>query len=361
MENGNYTDTKTQVCSTECEMDNYSLLNHNTFGIEAKAARFLEYASEAELLQLIAGHQITSPYLHIGAGSNLLFIGDYAGTILHSRIESMELISEDDKNVRIRIGAGMIWDVFVEKCISNHWYGAENLSLIPGEVGAAAVQNIGAYGAEIKDLITSVETIDINGNKRTYTVAECSYSYRNSIFKNPGMKSVFITHVNLCLSKQPCYRLDYGSLRSEVEKRGEINLENLRQAIIAIRESKLPDPKNIGNAGSFFMNPIVERTKYNLLSKQYPLLPHYEIDADHVKIPAGWLIEQCGWKGKSLGPAAVYNKQALVIINNGGATGKDIVALSDAIRTDVQQKFGIDIHPEVNFISTSTDSANQQN
>lgn len=334
-------------------MDNYSLLNHNTFGIEVKAAHFLEYTSEDELLRLIASHQITSPCLHIGAGSNLLFIGDYDGTILHSRIEGIETTQETDKEVLVRVGAGTIWDTLVETCVKRQWYGAENLSLIPGEVGAAAVQNIGAYGAEVKDLITSVETIDITGNRRTYTADECAYAYRNSIFKNPDMKTVFITYVNFRLSKQPGYRLNYGSLRPEVEKRGNITLDNIRRTVIAIRESKLPNPKQLGNAGSFFMNPIVERQKFEALAKQYPLIPHYEVDANHVKIPAGWLIDQCGWKGKSLGPAAVYSKQALVIVNNGGATGQDIIALSNAIRADVQQKFGIDIQPEVNFISTS--------
>lgn len=340
-------------------MDNYSLLNHNTFGIEARAARFLEYTSEEELLQLIAGNQITSPCLHIGAGSNLLFIGDYKGTILHSRIEDIDLIHENETEIQVRVGAGVVWDKFVETCVRNRWHGTENLSLIPGEVGAAAVQNIGAYGAEVKDVIAAVETIDIAGNKRTYTNAECAYAYRSSIFKHPQMKTVFITHVVFRLYKRPHYCLSYGSLREEVEKRGNIDLDTIRQTVIDIRENKLPDPKILGNAGSFFMNPIVGREKFNALILQYPNLPHYDVDSEHVKIPAGWLIEQCGWKGKSLGPAAVYSKQALVIVNKGGAKGEDIVALSNAVRADVRQRFGIDIHPEVNFICTPEGSTQQ--
>lgn len=322
----------------------------NTFGLDVEAAVFLEYDSVEELERLIAAGYITSPYLHIGGGSNLLFTDDYKGVILHSRIGGIEVLTEDDENVTVRVGAGVVWDDFVAYCVEHKWYGAENLSLIPGEVGASAVQNIGAYGVEVKDLISSVETVNSQGVRRVYSVDECGYAYRDSIFKRPEMKQVFVTHVCFRLSKQKRYTLDYGAIRQELEKYPVVELGILRQVIIRIRESKLPDPKVLGNAGSFFMNPVVSREVFEALQGQYPQMPFYELDTDKIKIPAGWLIEQCGWKGKSMGAAAVHDKQALVLVNRGGATGADILALSDAIRASVLEKFGIEIHPEVNFI-----------
>ena len=302
----------------------------NTFGFDVKAAVYAEYHSVEELEKWIAEGRVTSPFLHIGCGSNLLFVKDYDGMVLHSRIGGVEVTAEDDERVRVRVGAGVIWDDFAAYCVERGWYGAENLSLIPGEVGAGAVQNIGAYGVEVKD--------------------ECEYAYRKSLFKKPEMKSVFVTYVNFVLSKKERYTLDYGTIRQELAKYPSVNLAVLRRVIIAIRESKLPDPKVLGNAGSFFMNPIVPRAQFEALLDRYPAMPHYEVDAERVKIPAGWMIDRCGWKGKALGPAAVHDKQALVLVNLGGATGKDVVALSDAVRASVKEKFGVEIHPEVNFI-----------
>lgn len=322
----------------------------NTFGLDVKAGRWLEYASVEELKALIAEGQISSPYLHVGSGSNLLFLGDFEGTVLHSAIKSIELVNQDAEKVWLRVGAGVIWDDFVAYCVERGYYGAENLSLIPGEVGASAVQNIGAYGVEVKDLISCVETVDVYGDKRVFGVEECGYAYRNSVFKRPDMKSFFVTHVTFALNKAEQYTLNYGTIRQELEKYPQIDLATVRQVIVSIRESKLPDPKVLGNAGSFFMNPIVPRAKYETLLQEYPSMPSYQVDATHVKIPAGWMIEQCGWKGKSLGNAAVHDKQALVLVNCGGATGADIVALSDAVRAAVREKFGVEIHPEVNMI-----------
>lgn len=322
----------------------------NTFGLDVKAGRWLEYASVEELKALIAEGQISSPYLHVGSGSNLLFLGDFEGTVLHSAIKSIEMVNQDADKVWLRVGAGVIWDDFVAYCVEHGYYGAENLSLIPGEVGASAVQNIGAYGVEVKDLISCVETVDVHGDKRVFGVEECGYAYRNSVFKRPDMKSFFVTHVTFALNKAEQYTLNYGTIRQELEKYPQIDLATVRQVIVSIRESKLPDPKVLGNAGSFFMNPIVPRTKYEALLQEYPSMPSYQVDATHVKIPAGWMIEQCGWKGKSLGNAAVHDKQALVLVNCGGATGADIVALSDAVRAAVREKFGVEIHPEVNMI-----------
>ena len=328
----------------------YSLLSHNTFGIDVSAARFLEYSSVDELHRLIDSGQVTSPYLHIGGGSNLLFTKDYEGTVLHSRIEGVEVVDETDDDIVVRVGAGVVWDDFVDYCVKHNWYGAENLSLIPGEVGASAVQNIGAYGVEVKDLIVRVETLNIEGKERVYDISECGYSYRDSIFKRPANKSVFVTYVSFKLSKKEYYTLDYGTIRRELEKYPTVTLETVRRVIIAIREEKLPDPRVMGNAGSFFMNPIVSRIKFEALQEEYPHMPFYEIDADRIKIPAAWMIDQCGWKGKALGPAAVHDKQALVLVNRGGVRGADVIALSDAVRASVREKFGIDIHPEVNFI-----------
>lgn len=322
----------------------------NTFGLDVKAGRWLEYASVEELKALIAEGQISSPYLHVGSGSNLLFLGDFEGTVLHSAIKSIEMVNQDAEKVWLRVGAGVIWDDFVAYCVEHGYYGAENLSLIPGEVGASAVQNIGAYGVEVKDLISCVGTVDVHGDKRVFGVEECGYAYRNSVFKRPDMKSFFVTHVTFALNKAEQYTLNYGTIRQELEKYPQIDLATVRQVIVSIRESKLPDPKVLGNAGSFFMNPIVTRTKYETLLQEYPSMPSYQVDATHVKIPAGWMIEQCGWKGKSLGNAAVHDKQALVLVNCGGATGADIVALSDAVRAAVREKFGVEIHPEVNMI-----------
>lgn len=328
----------------------YSLLSHNTFGIDVSAACFLEYASVDELRGLIGSGRVTSPYLHIGGGSNLLFTKDYEGTILHSRIGGVEVVAETDDDIVVRVGAGVVWDDFVDYCVQRHWCGVENLSLIPGEVGASAVQNIGAYGVEVKDLIVRVETLNIEGKEHVYDVTECGYSYRDSIFKRPENKSVFVTYVSFRLSKKEHYTLDYGTIRRELEKYPGVTLDVVRRVIIAIREEKLPDPRVMGNAGSFFMNPIVGREQFEALQAEYPQMPFYEIDTDRVKIPAGWMIDQCGWKGKALGPAAVHDKQALVLVNRGGAKGADVIALSDAVRASVRAKFGIDIHPEVNFI-----------
>lgn len=324
----------------------------NTFGIDVTAARFLEYGSENELRELVAGGEVVAPWLHIGGGSNLLFIGDYKGTVMHSRIGGVEVTAEDEEHVWVRVGAGVVWDDFVSYCVEHRWYGAENLSLIPGEVGASAVQNIGAYGVEVKDLITAVETINMKGEKRIYRVDECGYAYRKSLFKQPEMKAVFVTYVNFCLSKREHYTLDYGTIRQELAKCPAMDLVTLRRVIIDIRRSKLPDPEVLGNAGSFFMNPIVPREQFETLRQQYPDMPCYKVDADTVKIPAAWMIDRCGWKGKALGAAAVHDRQALVLVNLGGATGADIVALSDAVRASVRERFGIDIHPEVCLIES---------
>lgn len=330
----------------------YSLLPHNTFGMDVKASVFIEYASVEELKEVLSLYVKDNQWLHIGKGSNLLFTGDFSGIILHSAIKGYEVIHEDTNEVVVRVGAGEVWDDFVAMTVENEWYGAENLSLIPGEVGASAVQNIGAYGVEAKDLIVGVEAIEVStGKESIFKNEECGYAYRESVFKSSLKYQYLVTHVSYRLKKTPCYHLDYGNIRLELEKqKARLTLANVRQAIISIREAKLPDPKLQGNAGSFFMNPVISREHFEALLVDYPLMPHYEVDAESIKIPAAWMIDQCGWKGKRLGRAGVHDKQALVLVNLGGAVGAEVIALSEAIQKSVYEKFGINILPEVNFI-----------
>lgn len=330
----------------------YSLLPHNTFGMDVKASVFIEYASVEELKEVLSLYVKDNQWLHIGKGSNLLFTGDFSGIILHSAIKGYEVIHEDTNEVVVRVGAGEVWDDFVAMTVENEWYGAENLSLIPGEVGASAVQNIGAYGVEAKDLIVGVEAIEVStGKESIFKNEECGYAYRESVFKSSLKYQYLVTHVSYRLKKTPCYHLDYGNIRLELEKQKvRLTLANVRQAIISIREAKLPDPKLQGNAGSFFMNPVISRKHFEALLVDYPLMPHYEVDAESIKIPAAWMIDQCGWKGKRLGHAGVHDKQALVLVNLGGAVGTEVIALSEAIQKSVYEKFGINILPEVNFI-----------
>ena len=332
---------------------NYSLLPHNTFGMDVKASLFIEYDSVEELKTVLRDYPLADgAWLHIGGGSNMLFSNDYEGIILHSGIKGYEILKEDDDEVIVRVGAGENWDEFVAYTVAQGWYGAENLSLIPGEVGASAVQNIGAYGVEAKDLIVQVETVEVaTGQERVFENSECGYAYRESVFKLSLKHQYMVTKVSYRLKKTPCYHLDYGNVRLELEKRGcVLTLENVRNTIIDIRKAKLPDPEVQGNAGSFFMNPVIPRVQFETLLAQYPEMPHYEVDTERVKIPAAWMIDQCGWKGKQLGRAGVHHKQALVLVNCGGATGDEIIRMSEEIQKSVLGKFGISILPEVNFI-----------
>lgn len=330
------------------DIANYSLLSRNTFGMDVKAKRFVEYDNEEELKALIP--TLSGEVLHMGGGSNLLFKGDFEGTVLHSAIKGIEVVDESAESALVRAGAGEVWDDFVAWAVERGYGGVENLSLIPGEVGASAVQNIGAYGVEAKDVIALVEAIDLsNGQKRVFGTEECNYAYRQSIFKNALKGKYAITYVTYRLQKQPVLKLDYGNIRAVLGDNGQHTISDVRQAIIDIRNAKLPDPKVQGNAGSFFMNPVVSREKFLSLQKDYPQMPYYEVEGG-VKIPAGWMIDQCGWKGKSLGRAGVHDKQALVLVNLGGASSEEIITLCNTICKDVYEKFGIDIHPEVNLI-----------
>jgi UDP-N-acetylmuramate dehydrogenase len=331
----------------------FNLKEHNTFGIDVKCRRFIEFESVEELLQIVNSlTDADKPLMVLGGGSNMLFTADYEGTVLHSAIKGHVAV-QTDEGIMLRCGSGEVWDDIVSLCVSNRMYGAENLSLIPGDVGASAVQNIGAYGAEAKDIILKVEAVDLQTGKMCeFTNEECEYAYRKSKFKGEWRNRFVITYVTYKLSEVFCPCLDYGNIRAELEKRNikVPTAEQLRNVIIDIRNEKLPDPKVEGNAGSFFMNPVVPKAKYEELVARFGNVPHYSVDDNNEKIPAGWMIDQCGWKGKSLGKAGVHSRQALVLVNRGGAEGKDIVALCDAIKRDVKDKFGIDIVPEVNII-----------
>lgn len=337
------------------ELSNYNLLPNNTFGIEARCKRFLEYSSVADaqkVAQLLNASD--DPLLIIGGGSNLLLTKDFQGTVVHSTISGYETETEAvNGDILMRCGAGMTWDDVVDICVENGWHGAENLSLIPGEVGASAIQNIGAYGAEAKDIIEKVEAVCIEtGEPVELSKADCQYAYRDSRFKNDWKNKFLITYVTYRLSKAFNPDLDYGNIRNSLNAKG-IDMptaSQLRQTIIEIRRAKLPDPEVLGNAGSFFKNPIVTHDIFEKLLTKYENIPHYIIDESHIKIPAGWMIEQCGWKGRNLGHAGVHKNQALVLVNNGGATGKEILELCNRIIADVKNRFGIEIHPEVNII-----------
>ena len=333
----------------------YSLKAHNTFGIEARCRRFLEYSTADEARRVAAMlREEGGGFLIVGSGSNLLLTKDFDGTVVHSAVRGIEVKADGETDDSlVQAGSGENWDAFVDWCVKRGLYGLENLSLIPGEVGACAVQNIGAYGAEAKDAIERVEAIDIqSGEHRWIEARDCAYAYRQSRFKGEWKNHFLILSVVFRLHNNFVPLVDYGNIRQELERRGiaEPTAEQLREVIIDIRRAKLPDPEVQGNAGSFFMNPVVDRATFERLQKDYPDMPHYYIDESHEKIPAGWMIDQCGWKGRSMGRAGVHARQALVLVNLGDATGSEIVALSDTIRQDVKQKFGIDIFPEVNII-----------
>ena len=340
------------------DFKNYSLKEYNTFGIDAKCSRFLEFENGDEAVE-VAGilRASNNPYIIIGGGSNLLLTQDFEGIVVRSDVLGYHFeefrVGSQESGVRMTCGSGEVFDEVVEASLQAGLYGLENLSLIPGDVGASAVQNIGAYGVEAKDYIETIEAVEIaTGRVVEISAEDCGYAYRQSRFKQDWKNRYLITYVTYRLSTAFKPHLDYGNIRAELERKGiqEPTAQQLRETIIDIRNAKLPDPKVEGNAGSFFMNPIVTREKYESLAAQYEKMPHFEVDADHVKIPAGWMIDQCGWKGKSLGRAGVHSKQALVLVNRGGSTGAEIVALSDAIRADVKAKFDIDIHPEVNIV-----------
>jgi UDP-N-acetylmuramate dehydrogenase len=330
----------------------FSLKKHNTFGLEARARDFYSFENSDELQRWLQKYQPGENVLVIGGGSNLLFTRDYDGTIISPGFRGIEVVAEDGNDVLVRFAAGEEWDYCVEWAVNHGFGGIENLSYIPGHAGAAPVQNIGAYGVEVADVTQYVEGIMLDdGTSFRKTSEECDFDYRYSVFKGPLKNKVVVTGLVLRLSRRPVFVLDYGALKERVESLGEVNLQNIRQAVVEIRKEKLPEPEELGNAGSFFKNPVVSSAKYHQLREQWPNIPGYLLEeGEKVKVPAGWLIEQSGWKGREYGNAGVHKNQALVLINRGGASGSEIESLARAIQEDVLSKFSIELHPEVNIL-----------
>ena len=328
-------------------VSNISLLPYNTFGMDVKARVFAEYTSVEELRELLNRYR-GEKILHIGAGSNLLFTRDFDGVVLHSAMRRARALDEDADSVLIEADNGLVLDELIAQLCDMGLSGMENLSYIPGEVGASAVQNVGAYGVEAKDVIEQVRAISLaDGNERVFTNEECRYGYRDSIFKNELSGKYIITHVTYRLNKHLQPKLEYGHLADEVAQ--PVTAMAIREAVIRIRKQKLPEVSELGSAGSFFKNPIVSREQFEQIAANYDKVPHFDQDGG-VKIPAAWLIEQCGWKGKTLGGAQCYPKQPLVLVNANHATPQDIIDLAAAICADVKDKFNISISPEVNYI-----------
>lgn len=331
---------------------NFSLKKYNTFGLDYRAECFISLKSEDDLSGYFEERRdFTLPWLVLGGGSNILFTEDFRGTILHPENEDIKIEERTNDYVIVSVGAGTIWDRFVEWCVDQDLSGIENLSLIPGNAGAVPVQNIGAYGVEAKDVILKVKAVNLNtGLERYFLNEECRFGYRDSIFKTEEKGNYLITGTYYKLNTRHIYSLNYGSIEEEVNRLGAKNLKNIRQAVINIRRSKLPDPDLIGNAGSFFKNPVVSNHVAEALKNQYQKMPLYEDPSGNKKLAAGWLIEQCGWKGKRIGDAGVHEKQALVIVNYGKATGKQIYELSESVKKSVFEKFGISLEREVELI-----------
>src|SRR6476620_839941 len=335
-------------------LQNISLKDYNTFGINANARLYAAFSSLTELESLMAYRNSNKvDLLVLGGGSNILLTKDYDGLVLKNELKGIELVHEDKDHIYVKAGAGENWHQFVLYCVSHGYAGVENLSLIPGNIGASPMQNIGAYGVEIKDVFHELEAYHLYDHQFTrFSLHDCAFGYRESVFKNKYKGRFVITSVTYRLNKFPAFNTKYGAIRQELDAMGvqELSIQAISDAVIRIRSSKLPDPKMIGNAGSFFKNPIVEDAKFSLLEKEYPAIPSLPADEGFIKVPAGWLIEQCGWKGFRKGDAGCYSKQALVLVNYGNASGTEIYALSTDIIRSVDDKFGITLEREVNII-----------
>ncbi len=327
-----------------------SLKPYNTFGIDVKASYYARANTVEKILYAINFASYNKlPIFVLGGGSNILFTRNIEGVVINPAIQGVQLQTDDEQYYVFRVGAGVVWDKFVEFAAENNLGGIENLSHIPGLIGASPIQNIGAYGVEVKDTIVKVEAIEVSSRKLIeFNASECRFGYRDSIFKQELKGKVIITHVWFRLSRNPSFILNYGNLAEEVEKLGEVTVQNVRKAVINIRKSKLPDPAELGNAGSFFKNPVVDADKYNALKSEHPDLNGFQVSESFYKIPAGWLIEKAGWKGKQVGRCGVHHKQALVLVNHGGATGTEILELSSSIQKSVKELFGIELEREVN-------------
>lgn len=333
-------------------LEHISLKKYNTFGVDVKARYFAEFSSPDQIREFLFTEQSKiHPWLILGEGSNILFTKDFEGIVIRPFIKDIEVIEETAKHVYVKAGAGENWDGFVKHCVENNWGGLENLSLIPGSVGASPVQNIGAYGVEVKDVIEYAEAIDLSGkNMIKYAASECMFGYRNSIFKQKLKNKIIITNVVFRLDKEHRFNTQYGNIEKELDKYPETTIQNIRQAVINIRSSKLPDPNKTGNAGSFFKNPVVSKDMFENIRQYYPKVSCREINENQFKISAAWLIEQCNWDSKKIGQAGTYKKHPLVIVNYGKATGKEILDFARKIQRAVKNRFAIALEPEVNII-----------
>ena len=335
--------------------ENISLKPYNTFGIDVTAQYFSSFTTINELEALLESIPSTLPdqLLLLGGGSNILLTKNVKGLVLKNELRGIELVKETADYYYVKVGAGEVWHSFVQYCIDHNYAGIENLSLIPGSVGASPMQNIGAYGVEIKDVFEELEAWHIKGkHKQVFGLADCSFGYRESVFKTKYKNEFIILNVTYRLRKQPVFNTSYGAIEQELERMGvkDLSIQNVSQAVINIRSSKLPDPKEIGNAGSFFKNPTVSKFRWHVILEEHRDLVAYKVDDFHYKIAAGWLIEKCGWKGYRKGDAGCHAKQALVLVNYGQAKGEEIIDLANQIIESVQKKFGISLEKEVNII-----------
>ena len=332
---------------------NYDLTKLNTFGVEASAKSFVEISDEKDILELFSTKEFKdNEKLFLGGGSNILFTKDFDGIVILNKLKGIEIMKEEENDVYVRSMGGEYWHDLVLFAVDKGHWGIENMALIPGTVGASPVQNIGAYGVELKDILFNVEAYaNENGEKKTFSKEECRLGYREIIFKNELKGKYFISALTLKLNKKENFNINYKALEEYFKKNNlqAKNLKDVSDAVVNIRQSKLPDPKDLGSAGSFFKNVYVDDKKINELKEKYIDMPSFK-EGDLNKIPAGWLVEVCGWKGKRVGNVGVYEKQALVLVNHGGATGQEIKNLALEIMDSVKQKFGLEITPEVNFI-----------
>ncbi len=331
--------------------ENFDLSTYNSFGIRAAARYFTKISSVDELTNLRLDHNL--PLLVLGGGSNVLFTGDFDGYVLRNEIMGIEKTSEDEDHVFLRVGAGENWHELVEYCIGHDYAGIENLALIPGLTGASPMQNIGAYGVEIKDVFHRLEAFHLkDGYIRDFKAADCAFGYRESVFKGKYKGQFAITHVEFRLNKKPVFNTRYGAIEQELERMQvkELSIRAIADAVIHIRRSKLPDPAVIGNAGSFFKNPEVSKEKYDQLKSEFPGIVGYPVHGNRIKLAAGWLIEQAGWKGYRSGNAGVHNKQALVLVNYGAASGDEILSLSERIIDSIRNRYHVDLEREVNVV-----------
>ena len=333
---------------------NISLKPYNTFGINSRAKYFSTFSSIEDLKEILDSQSpLRNSQLILGGGSNILLTKDFDGIVLKNELKGIEIVKEDAGHIYIKAGAGENWHQFVLYCVNNNYAGVENLSLIPGNVGASPMQNIGAYGVEIKDVFYELEAFHREEkNIEKFSLQDCQFGYRESVFKSKFKNQFVITSVTYRLNKQPSFNTSYGAINQELERMGakELSIRAISQAVINIRSSKLPDPKQIGNAGSFFKNPIITNDQFDQLKKQFPSIVAFPSGSDHTKLAAGWLIEQCGWKGYRKGDAGCYPKQALVLVNYGNAKGSEIFQLSEEIIQSVQKKFTVSLEREVNII-----------